>query len=96
MFCCVADARPKASIGRRQRKPMEGAIRHRKHSAENAFVFLPPAGGVREGRTQSLGKTLRLITNTAAVMRATMRKAVSSPVCRATKPIAAGPARIPA
>lgn len=95
MFCCVADARPKASIGRRQ-KPMEGAIRHRKHSAENAFVFLPPAGGVREGSYQSLGKTLRLMTSTTVVMRATMRKAVSSPVWRAMKPIAAGPARIPA
>lgn len=69
----------------------------RKDSARIPFAFPPPGGGVRErSRGQSFGKTLRLIANTAAVMRATMRKAVSSSVCRATKPIAAGPARIPA
>lgn len=55
-----------------------------------------PRAVFREGRTQSLGKTLRLMTSTTVVIRATMRKAVSSPVWRAMKPIAAGPARIPA
>ena len=44
-FVGVADARPKASIGRRQ-KPMEGAIRHKEYCAEALSRFLPPAGGV--------------------------------------------------
>ena len=92
---CVADARPKASIGRRQNQWKEPSATEI-ILPKTPFSSYRPRAVFREGSCQSLGKTLRLMTSTTVVMRATMRKAVSSPVWRAMKPIAAGPARIPA